>query len=166
MKIFMKKGIGTAVFAALLCMFAAMMFAGECSAAEIKIVSMDTNRVFEAHPAFKEAMEKFQTQLQDMKKKIDEAEEGSKETLQQVMQQQIQQLGMQLQEEAFEKMRADVTKLAKEKKYDYVVDNNVLIVGGNDITEEILAAFKKNESKEPAAAEKKTAVPEKKITVK
>jgi len=125
------------------------------NAAEIKIVSMDVGRVFESHPAFKEAMEKFQAQLQDMKKKIDEAEEGSREMIQQVMQQQMQQLGMQLQEEAFEKMRADVTKLAKEKKYDYVVDNNVLIVGGKDITEEVMASFEKAEKKEPAAVEKK-----------
>ncbi len=150
----MKKGIKGVFFTVLLCLLAAGMVATVCNAAEIKIVSVDTNRVFESHPAFKEAMEKFQTQLQDMKKKIDEAEEGSKEMVQQVMQQQMQQLGMQLQEEAFEKMRADVTKLAKEKKYDYVVDNNVLIVGGKDITEEVLASFEKNKSSE--TPEKKT----------
>ncbi|MBN1445249.1 MAG: OmpH family outer membrane protein [Candidatus Omnitrophica bacterium] len=153
---FMKKGINGMFFTVLLCLLGSGIFATVCNGAEIQIVSVDTNRVFESHPAFKEAMEKFQIQLQDMKKKIDEAEEGSKEMVQQVMQQQMQQLGMQLQEEAFEKMRADVTKLAKEKKYDYVVDNNVIIVGGKDITEEVLASFEKDKNKESAAPDKKT----------
>jgi Skp family chaperone for outer membrane proteins len=140
-----KKGFRGVVFAAFVCLFIAGSFAITVSAGETKIVSMDTHRVFGEHPAFREAMGKFQKQVQEMQKKVDEADEESKATAQQMMQMEMQQLGMQLQEEAFSKMKADVQKIAKEKGYDYVVDSNMLIVGGEDITEEILASFPKPE---------------------
>ncbi len=138
-----KKGFIGVVFVAFVCLLIAGSFVMPASAGEIKIVSMDTYRVFREHPAFKEAMAKFQKQVQEMQKKVDKADEKSKATAQQMMQIEMQQLGMQLQEEAFSKMRADVQKIAKKKGYDYVIDSNMLIVGGEDITEEILASFPK-----------------------
>lgn len=150
-----KNGIKGITFAALLCLFIAGSFAAAGSAAEIKIVSIDTQRVFGEHPAFKEAMGKFQAQIQEMQKKIEEMDEESKGAAQQMMQHQMQQLGMQLQEEAFGKMKADVQKIAKKKGYDYVVDVNMLIVGGKDVTEEVLASFPKPEQKKDAPDEEK-----------
>jgi len=112
-------------------------------AADIKIVSINTSKVFEAHPAFKEAMEKFQAQVQEMQKKIEGIKnEEEKNNAQIAMQQQMRQLAMDLQEEAFNKMKADVQKLAEKKGYTYVVDQNALIAGGQDITEEVINSFK------------------------
>ena len=129
-----------------LCLFFFIGFAGRSNAADIKIVSIDTGRVFEAHPAFKEAMGKFQAQAQEMQKKIEGIEnEEEKANAQIQMQQQMRQLAMELQEEAFNKMKADVQKLAKKKGYTYVVDQNALIAGGQDITEEVINSFKKSD---------------------
>ncbi len=153
----MKRVRGLALIA-VLSLFVAGFFAGAGDAAEIKIVSIDTQRVFAEHPAFHEAMAKFQTQMQDIQKKIEEMKEEEKATAQQIYQYQMQQLGMQLQEEAFSKMKADVQKFAKKKRYTYVVDSNMLIVGGKDITEEVLASFPKPEPKKEEAV---TPVPEK-----
>jgi Skp family chaperone for outer membrane proteins len=141
-RVFLKVVKGLA-FVGILSLFVAENFAIDSSADEIKIVSMDTQRVFGEHPAFRDAMGKFQKQMQEMQKKVDEADEESKGTAQQMMQMQMQQLGMQLQEEAFSKMKVDVQKIAKEKGYDYVIDSNMLIVGGQDITEEVIASFPK-----------------------
>ncbi len=154
LKISAGKGTRGVILTALLSLSIAGFFAGTGNAAGIRIVSIDTRRVFEAHPAFKEAMEKFQAQIQEMQKKIEEADEESKGEMQQMMQQQLQQLGMELQEEAFNRMRVDVQKIAKEKKYGYVIDSNMLISGGSDITEEILASFEKMAKKEPAPEQK------------
>jgi len=118
----------------------------EGRAADIKIVSIDTSKVFEAHPAFKEAMGKFQAQVQEMQKKIEGIEKEEEKTKAQIeMQQQMRQIATDLQEEAFNKMKADVQKLAKKKGYTYVVDQNALIAGGQDITEEVINSFKEIE---------------------
>jgi Skp family chaperone for outer membrane proteins len=145
------------IFAAVLCVAAAGTFSVTCSAAEIRIVSIDTQRVFSGHPAFHEAMGKFQVQIEDMQKKLEGMDEEAKGMAQQMMQQQMQNLGMQLQEEAFGRMKADVQKFAKKKGYTYIVDSNMLIVGGKDVTEEVLASFPKPEPKKvevPPAEEK------------
>lgn len=116
---------------------------GNGSAADIKIVSINTGKVFESHPAFKEAMEKFQTQAGEMQKKIEGIEnEEEKKNAQIQMQMQMRELAMNLQEEAFNKMKNDVEKYAKKKGYTYVVDQNALIAGGKDITEEVIASFR------------------------
>ncbi len=142
---------GTALIA-LLCLLVAGCFAGTGDAADIKIVSIDTQKVFSEHPAFQEAMGKFQAQIQEMQKKIEEMKEEDRGPAQQMFQQQMQQLGMQLQEEAFNKMKADVQKFAKKKGYTYVVDSNMLIVGGKDVTEEVRASFPKPEPKKEETA--------------
>ncbi|MCX8082474.1 MAG: OmpH family outer membrane protein [bacterium] len=113
-------------------------------AADVKIVSIDTGKVFEAHPAFKEAMEKFQAQAGEMQKKLEGIEnEEEKKNAQIQMQMELRTLAMNLQEEAFNKMKDDVQKFAKKKGYTYVVDKNALIAGGKDVTEELLASFEK-----------------------
>ncbi|MCM8777967.1 MAG: OmpH family outer membrane protein [Candidatus Omnitrophica bacterium] len=125
-------------------LFFFLCMAGRSSAADIKIVSIDTGRVFESHPAFREAMEKFQTQAGEMQKKIEGIENEEEKTNAQIqMQQQMRVVAMQLQEEAFNKMKEDVGKYAKKKGYTYVVDQNALIAGGKDITEEVIASFGK-----------------------
>lgn len=131
----------------LLCLFfmGCLVLSGD--AAEIKIVSIDTQRVFGEHPAFQEAMAKFQAQIQEVQKKIEEMKEEEKGAAQQMFQYQMQQVGMELQKEAFSKMKADVQKFAKKKGYTYVIDSNMLIAGGTDVTEEVIASFPKVEPK-------------------
>ncbi|MDD3726121.1 MAG: OmpH family outer membrane protein [Candidatus Ratteibacteria bacterium] len=126
------------------CLFFFIGLAGNSDAADIKIVSINTGKVFEAHPALKEAIEKFQTQAGEMQKQIEGIEsEEEKSNAQMQMQQQMRELAMNLQEEAFNKMKEDVQKFAKKKGYTYVVDQNALIAGGKDITEEVIASFEK-----------------------
>jgi Skp family chaperone for outer membrane proteins len=47
-------------------------------------------------------------------------------------------------------MRKDVKKIAEKKGFNYVMDTNVLIVGGKDITEDVLSELKKEEVKSPS----------------
>jgi len=116
-------------------------------AQEIKIASIDTGKVLLAHPAFQKAREKYQTEIQSMQQKIKDMDEQEQMSAQQIMQYQVQELGMQLETEAFNEMRKDVKKIAEKQGYQYVMDINVLIVGGKDITEEVLSELKKSEEK-------------------
>lgn len=73
-----------------------------------KIFSADIDRIMGEHPAFQEAMLKFQAELQSMQEKLNKMEGAEKNAEQQKMQQQIQQLAVQLQEEAGNKVIEDV----------------------------------------------------------
>lgn len=107
------------------------------------IVSLDANKALSAHPAFKDAVEKFQVRQQHMQSELKELASEDQQTRQQEMQQEMQKLGAQLQKEALDKMKQDIQKLAGEKGYDYVFDNNLLFAGGCDITEEAIDSFTK-----------------------
>jgi len=121
-------------------------------AQEMKIASIDTGKILMAHPAFQKALEKYQSEVRSMQEKIKEMGQDEQMAARQMMQHQMQELGTQLESEAFKEMRKDVKKMAVERGYKYVMDSNVLIVGGDDITEDILAEIKKSEE---ACAEEK-----------
>ncbi|MDA3792726.1 MAG: OmpH family outer membrane protein [Elusimicrobia bacterium] len=105
---------------------------------EVVIVSIDSQQVLQAHPAFKEAQEKYRAKMEEKRKEMSDMEESGQKMAQQMMQQELQQLGQQLQQEATEKMESDIQKFAKKEGYDYVLDASVILSGGKDVTEEIL----------------------------
>jgi outer membrane protein len=125
-------------------------FAFPARAEEIKIASIDTGKILMSHPAFQKAMEKYQSELQSMQQKIKDMDEKEQMSAQMMMQQQMQELGMKLETEAMNEMRKDVKKIAEKKGFNYVMDTNVLIVGGKDITEDVLSELKKEEVKSPS----------------
>jgi Skp family chaperone for outer membrane proteins len=134
--------VKTILFAAVIGLF---LTAGNANAEEIKIVSIKTGEVLQSHPAFREAVGKYQAKQQEMQKKLSEAKEEERTMLQTQAQQELQQIGMQLQKEATDKMTKDVQNLAKENGYDYVVDADMLIVGTGpdvpDITGQVIKSF-------------------------
>lgn len=104
----------------------------------ISIASIDSRQVLQAHPAFHEAMEEYQRKLQEFRRQMEEVGEDEEALMRQMLQQQVQQLGVQLQERAFDAMQEDVEKFAKEKGYDYIIDSEVLLAGGIDVTDAML----------------------------
>lgn len=105
------------------------------------IVSVDTSLILQHHPALQEAQQKFQGEVQNLQSQLQEMSEEEQMAAQQMMQQQLQQLGEGLQMEALDKVRIEIARIAEEKGYSYVVDKSALIVGGGDITEEIMEAM-------------------------
>ena len=116
---------------------------------DIKIVTVDIQRVVRMHPAFQEAMQEYQRKLQEFQRQMEEIEEDERAMMQQLLQQQMQQLGMQLQDRAFDKMQEDVRAFAKDNGYDYIFDSSVLLAGGIDVTEELLESLGKDPEEAP-----------------
>ncbi len=112
-----------------------------------RIYSADIDKIMSEHPALQEAMDNFQKELMTMQKKLDELEGEEKRKEQQKMQQQIQQIAIRMQNEATNKVMEDVRSIAKQKGYAYIVDKKSLIVGGKDVTDEILAVLKEVKEK-------------------
>lgn len=94
----------------------------------ITIAVLDTRQVFQAHPAFHEAMREYQQIMQDY-------QPGRRDSGDM---QRMQQIGFELEDKAFGKMQEDLKRIAEEKGYDYIMDSTLVIVGGKDITEEVL----------------------------
>ena len=106
-----------------------------------QIVSVDIEEVMSVHPAMDEAVQKFQEEIQELQKTLDEMDESERPMAQQMMQMQLQETSMALQEEAFGRIREDIRKVADSMGYKYVFDSSVLIVGGKDITGEVISAL-------------------------
>lgn len=104
----------------------------------ITIVSVNLNKVLEIHPAFQQAQAEYQSELQKVQQELQTMNEEEKAARQGQLEQQIQELGARLQNEAAEEMHDDIEKIAQEKGYDYVIDSSVLISGDLDITEEVI----------------------------
>jgi len=115
---------------------------------ELSIASVDIEKVINAHPAMREAIASFQKEVSDMQKQLDKMKEEEKIKQQQVMQQEISRIAMRLQNEAMDKVLKDVEKVARKKGYKYVMDKGAILVGGKDITDEILAVLKQQEKTE------------------
>ncbi|MCK8825300.1 OmpH family outer membrane protein [Fuchsiella alkaliacetigena] len=109
------------------------------AAESTKIVYVNIESVFEAHPATQEAREKLQLEVQKMREELGDLDPGESQMMQQQFEQELQELQNQLMEEAFAELRADIQQIADEKGYDYIVGDNMLLAGGEDVTEEILA---------------------------
>ncbi len=116
-----------------------VVFAGD--AKKVEIVSVDTNKILEKHPAFRKAQETFQGEMQEMEQQLEGMGQEEQQMAQQMMQQQLQQRGQELQQGAVDEVRKDIARIADEKGYTYVVDVNALIAGGKDITEEVMEAM-------------------------
>ncbi|MGM0403176.1 MAG: OmpH family outer membrane protein [Thermodesulfobacteriota bacterium] len=110
-------------------------------AEKVEIVSVDTNRILEKHPAFREAQDTFRGEMQEMEEQLEGMGQEEQQMAQQMMQQQLQQRGQELQQVAVDEVRKDIARIAKEKGYTYVVDVNALIAGGKEITEEVMEAM-------------------------
>ncbi|MFP4193830.1 MAG: OmpH family outer membrane protein [Desulfosalsimonas sp.] len=128
------KILGFCLIAALLTMAAA----ATASAEKLEIVTVDANQIMQNHPAFTEAQQTLQSEVQEMRKDMEGKNEQEQQQQQQQMQQQMQQRSQKLQQEAMEKVKQDIQKIADEKGYDYVMDANSLLAGGKDVTDEIM----------------------------
>ncbi|MCK8825591.1 OmpH family outer membrane protein [Fuchsiella alkaliacetigena] len=111
---------------------------GVAAAQDLDIVYVDTQQVFEAHPAAQEATQQLQTRQQEMQEDLGAMEDEEGMMQQQQMQEELQQLQNDLLEEAMAEVQADVQEIAEEKGYDYIVDEQMLLAGGEDVTDEIL----------------------------
>ncbi|MFP4532444.1 MAG: OmpH family outer membrane protein [Desulfobacterales bacterium] len=139
------KILGFFLIAALLTTAAAATVSADDSKS-LKIVTVETNQIMEKHPAFIEAQQKLQSEIQQMQKEMEGKSEQEQQAAQQQMQQQMQQRSQQMQGEVLEKVRNNIQEIADEKGYDYVMDANALLTGGEDVTEEIVEAIvEKNE---------------------
>ncbi len=125
-----------------------LFMAGNRFLGKPKIFSADMDRIMREHPALQQAMVDFQEELKTMQTKLNKLEGEAKKKEQLKMQQQIQQIAVTMQNEAVNKIMEDVKAIAKSKGYDYILDSKSVIVGGSDVTEEILAAIKQKEQKE------------------
>jgi Skp family chaperone for outer membrane proteins len=99
-----------------------------------KIVTVNTNQIIQKHPAFLEARQTLQREAQQIQQQM----EGKSQQEKQAAQQQFQQRAQKLQKDALDKVRKDIQKIAADKGYQYVMDANVVLAGGKDVTEEIL----------------------------
>ncbi len=111
------------------------------NACKLTIVSIDTAKILEAHPAFVKAQKDFETQIQGMQEKLKGMSEEKQMAAQEQMQQQAKQQGEKLQKEALAEVKKDLQKIADEKGYDYIFDSNSLIIGGKDVTAEVMKAM-------------------------
>ena len=105
---------------------------------KVSIVTIRTNEILRNYPPFLEAQQEFQAEQQAMQQRLQEMDEDERQMGQQIIQQQLQQTGARLEEEATQKLEADISQIAEEKGYDYVLDNNVMFAGAKDVTDEIL----------------------------
>jgi len=122
------------------------------------IASVDMERIVNAHPAMKEAITSFQKEISDRQKELNKMKGEEKVKEQQKMQQEISQIAMRLQDEAMDKIKKDVEQVARKKGYTFVLEKNSIIVGGKDITEDVLAVLKQRAQNE--SEQKKTDVSE------
>lgn len=124
-----------------------LFMAGNRFLGKPKIFSADMDKITSAHPALQKAMTDFHEEFRVMQSRLEKLEGEAKVKEQQKMQQQIQQLAIRMQNEAINQIMEDVRSIAKRKGYDYVIDSKSLLVGGADITEEILAAIREKVEK-------------------
>jgi len=120
------------------------------------IASVDMERIINAHPAMQEAITTFQKEISDRQTELNKMKGEEKVKEQQKLQQEISQIAMRLQQEAMDKIKKDIEQVAREKGYTFVIENNAIIVGGRDITEDVLAVLRQRTQK--AAEQKKTDV--------
>lgn len=129
-----------------------VLFTAQSHAQEIKVYTIDSQSIMRQHPAFKEAMKEYQKKIQEMQKELQEVDQEQRQLMQQMMQQQIQQLGSKLQEKALKKMQDDIQEIADEKGYELILDAQVVMLGGTDITDEIVDELDLEEIKPPEPA--------------
>ncbi|MFW6147692.1 MAG: OmpH family outer membrane protein [Thermodesulfobacteriota bacterium] len=99
-----------------------------------KIVTVNTKQIIQKHPAFIEAQQTLQREAQQFQQQM----EGKKQQERQAAQEQFQQRAQKLQKDALDEVRKDIQKIADDKGYKYVMDENVVLAGAKDVTEEIL----------------------------
>jgi len=99
-----------------------------------KIVTVNTKQIIRQHPAFIKAQQTLQREAQQIRQQM----KGKGQQEQQAAQQQLQQRARELREEALNEVRKDIQKIADDKGYKYVMDANVLLAGGEDVTDEIM----------------------------
>ncbi len=106
------------------------------------IVSADIDRIMGEHPAFKEAMARFQSEITSMSGKLEKLQGAERIKEQQRLQMELQKIAAKLQEEAMSRVMKDVESIAKSKGYDYIIDKKSMVAGGKDVTGEILSSLK------------------------
>jgi len=108
-----------------------------------RIVSIDTAKLLQAHPAFSEAQAQLEAEVREYQQRLD----GMSEEEQMMAQHHLQQRSIELQQQALDALREDIRQIARQQGYDYVIDSNALIVGGQDVTEEMLNKIKSSSFK-------------------
>ena len=99
-----------------------------------KIVTISAAEVIENHPAFIKVQQTLQNEIEEIQKQM----EGMTEEELQSTQIQFQMRSQELQEEAIDTVLEDIQKAAETKGYKYVMDENAILAGGEDVTKEIM----------------------------
>ncbi|MEA3506305.1 MAG: OmpH family outer membrane protein [Elusimicrobiota bacterium] len=140
-----KKGL-LQKLAGLVMAFAVILTFTACSSvaeSEVVIVSMNSQEVLQAHPAMQKAQKEYRAKMEEKQEEIGAMEEDQQRMARQMMQQELQQLGQELQQDAVDAMNKDISKVAKKKGYDYVLDSSVIFYGAKDVTGEMIKAVEK-----------------------
>ncbi len=125
----------------------------------VNIASVDLSKIINEHPAMEEAMKNFQKELDNQQKKYDKLKDEEKAKEQQKIQQEMTQLAIQMQQNVVKTAIGDVERIAKKNGYNYVIDKNALIVGGKDITDEVLKELKQNKQEKVQNKENTSDIP-------
>jgi len=118
-----------------------MVFASIATAEDIDIAVVNTQEVFEVHPAVQDAQQEVQAEQQQLMAEMEELDEDDEEEaamMQQQLQEQLQALEQELMTEAMDEVQEDVEEIAETRGYDLVLDVNALLSGGEDITEAVV----------------------------
>lgn len=137
------------LLAVLLLIVAVIFFIfGVVKSRQSRIASVDMDKVVGAHPVMQELVVNFQKEISGIQEQFDKMKEEEKIKNQQKIQQEISEMALRLQKEALDKVAQDIKRIAKSKGYNYVLDKNAVIVGGKDITDEILAVISPKQAEE------------------
>ncbi len=119
------------------------VWAEPASAASIGYVNIQ--ELFNQHPSLPEAQEKYAALYVEVQQELQEAESSmSQEELRQLQAQLQNKLGekeQQIQQELISDIYAIVAEVASSLQLDIVLRGENVVVGGQDITEEVLAKY-------------------------
>ncbi|MFW5855768.1 MAG: OmpH family outer membrane protein [Bacillota bacterium] len=140
-----KNSLVIGLLMAVLVFSGAFIFSAEAGAADVGYVNMQ--EIYEAHPVAQEINMEMQEEIGSLQESYEEDMDDSEEDeeAQSQMQQEFQQEATEIQEEYMQKLEdeiePDLDDARKELGLDLIVDNEVVVSGGEDVTEEVLEHF-------------------------
>ncbi len=119
------------------------VFSTQIAAENPAIASINTEELFQVHPAIENMQMELQEKQMEMMADLEDADEEEAMMMQEQMQMELQELQEELLDEAFAEIEADVGSIAADLGYDVVIDPQGVVAGADyldlvDITEEVL----------------------------
>lgn len=143
----LKKMIASGLIAALLCVGAVMVTAGKAYAAQAapSFGVVNYGQLINQHPDAQKANEVMRNDAEKAKNEFDGKAGGmddkEKQALQLQLNQRLEQKRVELLRPILEKVNAAVKAVADEKGLTFVMDKSAVVLGGQDITGEVLKKF-------------------------